>query len=111
MQPPKSQRSSECPRGDVYLNPGTGGGSGCEIALDPGAGGGDCSTVDPGISALVRTAEKNTAAAAAWQAIQRRQQPPLCSGHRQPAVIRTVKKGGENQGVIDRGVANFAAVI
>ena len=25
-------------------------------------------------------------------------QPPLCPGHREASVIRTVKEGGENQG-------------
>ncbi len=32
------------------------------------------------------------------QSIARSMQPPLCPGHREPSVIRTVKKGGENQG-------------
>lgn len=45
------------------------------------------------------TAERNAAAATAWQAIQRKQQLPLCQGHKEPSVIRTVKKGGDNQGV------------
>ena len=33
------------------------------------------------------------------QSIAKSMQPPLCPGHREAAVIRTVKKGGENQGV------------
>jgi hypothetical protein len=87
-QPSRGQRSGG--------NPGNGlkRGSGLKPGSDPG----------PPIDALVQTAEKNAAAAAAWQAIQRRLQPPLCTGHRQPAVIHTVKKGGDNQGMHGRGV-------
>ena len=32
------------------------------------------------------------------QTIAQSMQPPLCPGHREASVIRTVKKGGENQG-------------
>ena len=52
---------------------------------------------------VAATAQKNAAAAVAWQAIQKRLQPPLCTGHREPSVIRTVKKGGENQGACAPG--------
>ena len=36
------------------------------------------------------------------QSIAKSMQPPLCPGHREPSVIRTVKKGGENQGTACR---------
>eukprot|EP00953_Heterococcus_sp_UTEX-ZZ885_P017006 9550-Heterococcus_DN1.PRE.1 len=38
------------------------------------------------------------AAAGAWKALLSRPQAPLCSGHQEPAVERTVLKSGPNQG-------------
>lgn len=61
-----------------------------------GEGSGACQGLMAELAA--HTAERNAAAATAWQAIQRKQQLPLCPGHKEPSVIRTVKKGGDNQG-------------
>jgi hypothetical protein len=43
-------------------------------------------------------ANKHQETVAAWQRISRAMQPPLCSGHKEPCVIRTVKKKGANHG-------------
>lgn len=42
---------------------------------------------------------RNAEAVAAWQTLTAKMQPPKCSGHQEPCVLRTVKKSGENKGV------------
>lgn len=43
-------------------------------------------------------ASSTAVAKAAWSRIQESAKPPLCSGHKEPCVIREVKKKGPNKG-------------
>ncbi|KAG5188284.1 Endonuclease/exonuclease/phosphatase [Tribonema minus] len=68
-------------------------GGGGPISCCGSGGGGDGRGSDAS-----RAGSSGVDAKSAWQALLAKRPPPVCSGHREPAVERTVLKAGPNQG-------------